>query len=435
MTADFEKWILTNRGRLCDEAIGLFNDSVKCLKNDIDRPAYLLAYQGMMVTLREILRSGEAPKGYTEGEWTNALTKISREDSWDAAVFDFVKKGPTVNGNTTIKDAPLHMPDSVRSQFDFWRNHRNICAHYKHEPFIKAHVLTLYSFIAAHLMRISVTGGLELMLDKLRKYCDPAITPDNEEIKPLLNEVTMRVTKDEMGSFLKGAAKIIGRSPRKDFVDFIDNILKQDGAGFELLKQATLSLIMKNESLRLRLVEQNSEYILQFCTTKDQIYEFLHDEIFRMRKNGLNVLAQLLVAGKIDKAEKEDLFISIQADMYKSNRWVSFDDSIIRNALISNGYFDEFVSKYLSGDMINNIYHMSAICYRTDFYISHMYAMPLNEAVVNQLIDVLGSEKSCPYTLSDRFKNELIKDDDFYTRLIDVANKHNISLPDSWMRK
>lgn len=226
MTTEFEKWIFANKGRLCDEAVGLFKDSVRCLKNGIDRPAFLLAYQGMMVTLREVLRSGDAPKGYTEGEWTNTITKTAREDSWDATVFDLVKKGPTVNGTTIIKDAPLHMPDTVRSQFDYWRNHRNICAHYKKESFIKAHVLTLYSFITAHLLHISVTGGMELMLDKLRKYCDPTITPDTEDITPILKEITARVPQNDLETFLKEAAKIIIRSHRKDYVDFIDAILQ-----------------------------------------------------------------------------------------------------------------------------------------------------------------------------------------------------------------
>lgn len=435
MTTDFEHWIQSNKGRLCEEAIGLFMDSVKCLKNDIDRPAYLLAYQGMMVTLREVLRGGRAPKGYTDGEWTNCIAKLAKEDSWDAAVFDLVKKGPTTNGNTIIKESPLHMRDSVRSQFDYWRNHRNICAHYKKEPFIKAHVLTLYAFIAAHLMHISVTGGLELMLDKLRKYCDPTKTPDNEDIIPLFDEITTRVQAADMEIFLKNAAKIIIHSPRKDYVAFINTILKQDSDKYDALKQSAKSLILNSKSLELRLVEQNPEYVLQFCTTKEQIYEFLHDDIYQLRTNRLSVIAQLLIAGKIEDSAKDALFASIQADLYKLNRWVSFKDEAVLNVLTSNGYFDVFVRDYLGSEMINNISKMREICYSTDFYISHMHAMPINESVVTQLIKVLGPEKNCPYTLADRFMNELIKDEAFYGKIKSIADEHNITLPDNWKTK
>ena len=43
----------------------------------------------------------------------------------------------------------MHQQDVVllRLQFDYWRDLRNVCAHYKEYRFIKAHTLTLYSFI------------------------------------------------------------------------------------------------------------------------------------------------------------------------------------------------------------------------------------------------------------------------------------------------
>lgn len=49
MIQAFEIWLKQNEALLYPDAIGLFKDSLKCFKNDIDRPSYLLAYQGMMV--------------------------------------------------------------------------------------------------------------------------------------------------------------------------------------------------------------------------------------------------------------------------------------------------------------------------------------------------------------------------------------------------
>lgn len=182
-----------------------------------------------------------------------------------------------------------------------------------------------------------------------------------------------------------------------------------------------------------RLVEKRAEYILQFCTTKEKVYEFLHDDIFRLRQNGLSILAQLLVADKIEKADIEELFSSIQANMYRQNNWVSFEDKAVLSTLIANGYFDVFLKDYLSADMVNNISKMGTICYRTDFYISHMYVMPIGESVVNQLINVLGPGKSCPYTLSNRFKNELLRDEVFFAKLKAVADQNKIQLPNEWI--
>lgn len=51
MVNKFEIWISQNESLLNSDAIGLFKDSLKCFKNDIDRPSYLLAYQGMMLQM------------------------------------------------------------------------------------------------------------------------------------------------------------------------------------------------------------------------------------------------------------------------------------------------------------------------------------------------------------------------------------------------
>ena len=43
---DFKIWIDKHIGIFDENIHGLFIDSYKCFTNDIERPAYLLAYQG-----------------------------------------------------------------------------------------------------------------------------------------------------------------------------------------------------------------------------------------------------------------------------------------------------------------------------------------------------------------------------------------------------
>lgn len=61
MIQAFEIWLRQNESLLYSDAIGLFKDSLKCYKNDIDRPSYLLAYQGMMVQIKETIRHSKMP--------------------------------------------------------------------------------------------------------------------------------------------------------------------------------------------------------------------------------------------------------------------------------------------------------------------------------------------------------------------------------------
>lgn len=59
----FERWLENNCDNLSDNAVGLFRDSLRCYKNNITRPAYLLAYQGMLLTLRDKILMGKMPAG------------------------------------------------------------------------------------------------------------------------------------------------------------------------------------------------------------------------------------------------------------------------------------------------------------------------------------------------------------------------------------
>ena len=66
---DFGEWLAENKQVLNEDVFGLFYDSYRCFKNDIDRPAYLLAYQGLMQHVRVIvLTSISKPAGFTDAE-------------------------------------------------------------------------------------------------------------------------------------------------------------------------------------------------------------------------------------------------------------------------------------------------------------------------------------------------------------------------------
>ena len=51
---DFQKLIENNEGSFTDDELGLFKDSVRCFHAGIFRPAYILAYQGMMIYFRRL---------------------------------------------------------------------------------------------------------------------------------------------------------------------------------------------------------------------------------------------------------------------------------------------------------------------------------------------------------------------------------------------
>ncbi len=90
MTHDFEIWLDVNKHLINDDAVGLFEDSLRCYKNDIDRPAYLLAYQGMMVHIREVIKAGNMPKDFPLEDWKRMQKGLNDANCWDNTCFDAI---------------------------------------------------------------------------------------------------------------------------------------------------------------------------------------------------------------------------------------------------------------------------------------------------------------------------------------------------------
>lgn len=427
----FEDWIERNKHNLCEEANALFSDSLKCLKNNIDRPAFLLAYQGMMVSIRYVLQKGAAPQGFTEGEWTKKITDITNEDIWDSAVFNIVKQEADANKG---KAAPLHMPKGIRTQFDYWRSLRNTCAHYKNEPFSKAHVIALYSFIQFYLLNISVSGGLQDMITALQTYCDPTRTPDNEPLIPLLDKTIERLIDIELNEYVREAVKIVVKSPRKDVVTFIESILNLNGAKYAKLKYEIIKYVANKESLMHRLIENDSEKLLLFCTTDERKRQFWNDDLFELRRNRMSVVAFMLNAGWIDDKEKDNFFDSILREIYRYDHSLTINDNNTYQTLVSQGYFERFVFVYLNTKRFNNHPYLGELCYKTNFVISHISQMPLNKKSLEALIEVLGSGRAEPYIVSDRFYKEILAKKEFRDKLTTVASENQIKLPDNWLK-
>ena len=191
MTHDFEIWLKANERALNEDVLGLFYDSLKCFKNDIARPSYLLAYQGLLMQVRTNILNSRRPDDFPEYKWDPMIARLASADKWDAEAYDAIQKRESDRGG--VKEPPVvQVAESVRTAFVYWRDLRNVCAHYKDEVFTKAHTLTLYAFIKQNILSITVEGGFEMLLQEFKDYytpskVDPSVTP----VEPLLDKIFM----------------------------------------------------------------------------------------------------------------------------------------------------------------------------------------------------------------------------------------------------
>ena len=66
MVEQFEQWLKVYGEHLEEPVQNLFVDSLKCFKNEIIRPAYLLAYQGMLMHIKYVIINGTKPDAFNE---------------------------------------------------------------------------------------------------------------------------------------------------------------------------------------------------------------------------------------------------------------------------------------------------------------------------------------------------------------------------------
>lgn len=126
---DFQKFVENNRASFTDDEIGLFRDSVRCFHAGIFRPAYIMAYQSMMIYFRRLIQNEDMPAGFDAVKWKKMQVNLAKDKEWEEEVNNAIRK--KANAKAAPPEVPvLAMNDSLRLDFDYWRNRRNDSAHY-----------------------------------------------------------------------------------------------------------------------------------------------------------------------------------------------------------------------------------------------------------------------------------------------------------------
>lgn len=422
---DFGEWILEHRAALDDDVFGLFSDSYKCMKNDIDRPAYLLAYQGMMQYVRvTVLESPSKPTGFTDSEWENGwLQPLRNDDKWDEVAFKCTQQQENVAAG---KAAVMNIRQEVREKFIFWRQLRNVCAHYKGYDLHKAHTLALYSYIEQYLLTLSVEGSQVSLNRQFDDYYNPLITSVHADITPLLNKIDSIIQDNEFDGFFVGVrsscAKHASFSSR--FHDFIHAVISTCS---KRVKEAAISYVQSDSAYRDDYLESYPEDVLDILNGAENIHNFWYARLPHSR-NKLTMLALMLEADYIPDSDKDDAMRRClrNSEDYSSGTSYRGLNGEMKKALAEKGYFDLFFSLYFNPT--HTSYNAQAICYKTDFYIGMIEILPWDKKYVKQLIDVFNMQYY-PYTLQSRLQEMYRENLEYKTTIDAICAEEGWTLP------
>ena len=416
---EFGDWIETNKQLLDDDVLGLFHDSYNCYKNDINRPSYLMAYQGMMQYVRLIvLTSSCVPSGISKTDWEKKwLEPLRNDDTWDGMAF---------NCTQTTKITIMNIPKEAREKFAFWRQFRNVCAHYKGYDINKAHTMALYSFIEQYLFTLSVEGGRVSLNNVFDDFYNPAITSVHEDIKPLLSMIDKIIQDDEFKDFFSevdySCRKYFKYTNR--FYEFIHQVIEYCP---RRVKEELVKFVQSDKKLRDDYLEHYPEDVLTVLTGTTNIHNYWYSQLPCSQKK-IIILSLLLESDSIPDADKNEAMLKClrSANEFTSSSEYAGVKPELSKVLYDKGFFDLFYNYYFNKDYTSR--NAQQICYKTDFYIGIISLIPWDKKYVEQLIAVF-SEQFYPYTLQDRLRT-MYRNDSEYKAIIDkICKDEGLTLP------
>lgn len=417
MIQAFEIWLKQNESLLYPDTIGLFKDSLKCFKNDIDRPSYLLAYQGMMVQIRENIKHSKMPEGFPLQEWKDLLKNLNDPNDWDNA-----------NYKAVVKQNPhliLVIPDNVRKEFEHWRNLRNVCAHYKEYCFVKAHTLTLYAFIVQYLLNISVEGGMNTLIKDFEVYFDPLKTSPNDSIEPLLDKITSMVQPKEMLSFIAELRKVFKKAYRFDFYVILKKLYDRTDGN---IKECVIEYLQQDEERIQGFIDEYPETVVELVSQK-KAYSFAKKNLLMINNWGA-VWANMLVGGMIKAKDLDDLHRNLMIYMKEHNKSLYHISESQIDSLYKHGYFKMFINECLDSNKTQKYEVYQEINYSMSFYSSHFYNIPIDKEFVQAVIYVFSNSKH-PIALRNFVTDEYLKEKEIKDKFMLVLKELGEELPKS----
>lgn len=419
---DFNQFIENNKASFTEDEIGLFRDSVRCFHAGIFRPAYIMAYQSMMIYFRRLIQDADMPMGFDEAKWKRIKLNLTKDKDWEEEVNNAIRK--KANAKATPPEVPvLSMNDHLRLDFDYWRNRRNDCAHYKEYIINDSHVLAFYSFITQYLLKISVEGAKVTLLREFKDACDPTKTSPNKSLQPLVDKILSMVSPDEMNDFFVELESAMGYRYSGKYENTLASILK---SGNEELKGYVIKFLRGDKVFKAEFINSHPDSV-GYLIDKTESREFWMKYLAGCR-NRVAVLAQMLMVGLIAANEKDEAIRKVLEHSFNLNEGVGEISEAQFSVLASSGLLKCLKEEYFNGDFTSR---NAAFCGRDkyNFFYGCIANIPLSKEFVEMLVDIF-SRCTYPYVWLDIFIEHFLNVDTEYKAKFDkIVHDNDITLP------
>lgn len=370
----------------------ILNDAIRCYRNGIARPALMLSYIAFIQAVRDNLLKSDMPKGFNEPKWKACMSKLRQENAWDEQVISCIK----------CRDNPpyFELPDSLRDDVCYWRNRRNDCAHYKDSEITLSHVAAFWVFIMDNYNKFTPIGSLMQSVNDYKRHYKVSITPKGTSTEVIFKRLCLAIkTEDDLLLFLKETDSCM---EYEEQAQLLHDLLMD-----ERHKTKVISLLTgKLKQVKMYLALKPADVSVVLGNNPEMTRKFWYEDLM-LFASCANVYVEMLRAKMIPQGEiKESLEMFLKHEYKRGAFYLDTPEDF--NVLKENGLYDIFIEEYLSKDFVCN--NPGEKCRKTDFYISLIHRGGISDKLIRALSESIKG--TFPYTLEDRLKGEIFKEDE-----------------------
>lgn len=280
MKLKFKEWL--DSSKFSKNVDHLFNSGITCYKNEIYTAALHMSYLGFLVALKERLMTANMPANFPLQDWKDIMKDLQDEELWESRILNSIMQKPQGSTQKAKKDPVFNVNENLRDQVTFWKNRRNDCVHNKDNEVTNAHVEIFWSFIQSNLPKFTVEGGMESLLNELRRHCDNTYTPINSDISPLVSKIKDSVEKSNLSVFWDKSFEILENLiDYNNEVNFIHNVFK---IGDDVISESIIVFLKTQLPILMAYITEYPQNISKFYSEKHDIRKLWNSYIQKSDK-------------------------------------------------------------------------------------------------------------------------------------------------------
>ena len=397
MVERFTKWLDNYPEFQNGEIRAILDDTIKCYKFDIPRPALMLTYIAFMFAVKKNILEMDRPFGFTEGHWNNLMSELRSENKADEAFINCITMKedyePKPHQDILKRAAIFNIPDSLRNEVVYWKDRRNDCAHYKKGEISLSHVSAFWQFIMSKYKFFFPGGTLAKSIDEYTRFLDPQYTAPNESDVDLFKRLVATISdKEDMRTLIKGLS-----DNQVDTLKVLDLLHRLYTNANETVHQAFNDFLKEHDNFALKFVRCYPETIaMVYGNYPQKVREIWYND------DEMTIYTSLLEHHLIPVEQIQESF-KRKLDAWESRNNAPYLNERQTQTLANVGFFDYFITYKYSID--NTANHYEYINGKINFYGDFLMLCPMNEKTVKALINVF-SNKNYPYSLKSRIRDK-----------------------------